>query len=91
MGEQDAVRLNVTAHNYGESAYDAWLFVSHPASLNYTAHKTDVSEKLSLTLSSNSNLMPEVQNRKHCSHLWFCKLNISRKFEKGCPLKCGMP
>jgi hypothetical protein len=45
MGEQDAVRLNVTAHNDGESAYDAWLFVSHPASLNYTAHKTDVSKK----------------------------------------------
>lgn len=41
MGEQDTVRLNVTAHNDGESAYDAWLFVSHPASLNYTAHKTD--------------------------------------------------
>jgi hypothetical protein len=42
MGEQEAVRLNVTAHNYGESAYDAWLFVSHPASLNYTAYKTEV-------------------------------------------------
>ncbi|XP_023726795.1 integrin alpha-PS1 isoform X2 [Cryptotermes secundus] len=41
MGEQEAVRLNVTAYNYGESAYDAWLFVSHPASLNYTAYKTE--------------------------------------------------
>ena len=62
MGEQDAVRLNVTAHNFGESAYDAWLYGSHPASLNYTAHKTDVSKNLSLTLSNNSNLMPEIQN-----------------------------
>jgi hypothetical protein len=46
MGEQAVVRLNVTAHNYGESAYDAWLYVSHPASLNYTAHKTDVRQVL---------------------------------------------
>ena len=69
MGEQDTVKLNVTAHNYGESAYDAWLFVSHPASLNYTGHTTDVSKMLSLTLSSTSNLMPKIQNRKHYSHL----------------------
>jgi len=64
MGEQDAVRLNVTAHNYGESAYDAWLFVSHPASLNYTAHKTDVSKNFSHTLLSNSNLMPEIAEQE---------------------------
>jgi hypothetical protein len=58
MGEQEAVRLNVTAHNYGESAYDAWLFVSHPASLNYTAHKTDVSQTL-----SNAEYVTEITNQ----------------------------
>jgi hypothetical protein len=57
MGEEEAVGLNVTAHNYGESAYDAWLFVAHPASLNYTGHKTDVSEMLSVALLTNIILM----------------------------------
>ncbi|PSN29549.1 Integrin alpha-PS1, partial [Blattella germanica] len=41
MGEHPVVRLNVSVENAGESAYDAWLFVSHPASLNYTSHKTE--------------------------------------------------
>ncbi|XP_069676356.1 integrin alpha-PS1 isoform X2 [Periplaneta americana] len=41
MGERHVVQLNVTARNYGQSAYDAWLYVTHPATLNYTAHKTD--------------------------------------------------
>ena len=41
MGEHPVVKLNVSVQNLGESAYDAWLFVSHPVNLNYTAHKTE--------------------------------------------------
>jgi len=35
LGQHTEVVLNITAHNLRESAYEAQLFVSHPASLSY--------------------------------------------------------
>ncbi|RZF31839.1 hypothetical protein LSTR_LSTR014253 [Laodelphax striatellus] len=35
LGEHEEVLLKITAHNLRESAYEAQLFVSHPATLNY--------------------------------------------------------
>ncbi|XP_039296864.1 integrin alpha-PS1 isoform X2 [Nilaparvata lugens] len=35
LGEHEEVLLKITAHNLRESAYEAQLFVSHPAALNY--------------------------------------------------------
>lgn len=42
LGAQTEVALHVTATNMGESAYEAQMFIVHPASLNYVSHKAQV-------------------------------------------------
>ncbi|XP_046678845.1 integrin alpha-PS1 isoform X2 [Homalodisca vitripennis] len=46
LGQHMEVVLNITAHNLQESAYEAQLFVSHPASLSYIG-RSQAQEKMS--------------------------------------------
>ncbi|KAG8229480.1 hypothetical protein J437_LFUL010054 [Ladona fulva] len=41
LGQHKEVALNVTVVNYGESAYEAQVFVSHPETLSYIGRKAD--------------------------------------------------
>lgn len=45
MGQYSEIILNVTGHNFNESAYECKLFIIHPNSLNYigTVKLDDVS------------------------------------------------
>ncbi|XP_049862798.1 integrin alpha-PS1 isoform X1 [Schistocerca gregaria] len=41
LGRDQEMKLDIQVNNYRESAYEAQLFISHPASLSYIGHKTE--------------------------------------------------
>lgn len=44
LGQEEEVKLSISVNNYGESAYEAQLFVLHHASLHYIAANISVSK-----------------------------------------------
>lgn len=43
LGQEEEIQLAISVDNYGESAYEAQLFVHHHASLHYIAINMSVS------------------------------------------------
>ncbi|CAH0585673.1 unnamed protein product [Chrysodeixis includens] len=51
LGQEEEIKLSIAVDNYGESAYEAQLFVTHPPSLHYIA--VNISDKHVICTSFN--------------------------------------
>lgn len=51
LGQEEEIKLSIAVDNYGESAYEAQLFVNHPPSLHYIA--VNISDKHVICTSLN--------------------------------------
>jgi Integrin alpha len=44
LGEDEEVVFNITVHNHGESAYESYMYVTHPTGLSFIGTGSEVSD-----------------------------------------------
>jgi hypothetical protein len=50
LGEDEEVVFNITVHNHGESAYESYMYVTHPPGLSFIGTGSEVCDIKKLTI-----------------------------------------